>query len=447
VNKVRNGIARAFYSIGKNRVVHFMRELDEMDWWSQDELVTDQHNRLLALLEYANDYIPYYRELFQEIGFHPGDFAADPGNLAKIPILTKDIVRENHDRLITTEQNARRRLIKIKTGGTTGEPLWIKQEPRYIDFTAAITYHKMTWSGWELGEPQCWLWGHPIVGVDSEASTSAQARDWLAHRLRSNAFLMTDESMEELARKLEGKPDTVLSSYVSTLYRFAEFVQQKGYEIRLRAAFIGAEPVFDYHRQFIEENLACSVFDNYSSVEMGSMACECEEHSGLHISSQNCYLEVLRDGQPVPDGEEGEFIVTNLGNLGFPLIRYRTDDWGRKSIRRCPCGRGLPLLEIVEGRVIDHFKTKDGRLVWGAFVIPMVPTLGPIKQYQIVQKSVDLIVFQVIAVGSLDMEKFQEIQQTVKAVLGNNVETQLEFVDSLPKTPTGKHRFTISEVR
>jgi phenylacetate-CoA ligase len=423
-----------------------MRELDEMDWWSQDELVTDQHNRLLAILEYANDYVPYYQDLFHQIGFHPSDFAADPENLAKIPILTKDIVRENHDRLITAEQKTRRRLVKIKTGGTTGEPLWLEQEPRYIDFTSAITYHKMTWSGWELGEPQCWLWGHPIVGVDSEVSVSAKARDWLAHRLRSNAFLMTDESMEELARSLAGKPDTVLSSYVSTLYRFAEFVRQKGYGIRVRAAFIGAEPVYDYHRGFIEENLADSVFDNYSTVEIGSIACECEEHNGLHTSTQNCYIEVLRDGKPVPDGEEGEFIVTNLGNRGFPLIRYRTDDWGRKSVRRCPCGRGLPLLQIVEGRIIDHFKTKDGKLVWGAFVIPMVPALGPIKQYQIVQKSIDLIVFQVIAAGSLDMDKFQEIQQTVKAVLGNNVETQLELVDSLPKTPTGKHRFTVSEV-
>jgi len=272
-------------------------------------------------------------------------------------------------------------------------------------------------------------------------------KDWLANRTESNAFHITDQSMELLARHLEQQPGGVLWSYVSTLYRFARFLEERGRTIRLRAAYTAAEPLYDAQRAYIENVLRCPVFNSYSCVEIGSIACECEQHQGLHIRPRNCYVEVLRDGTPTPDGEEGEFVLTTLTNYGFPLIRYRIEDWGRKTSRACPCGRGAPLLEVVEGRIIDHFRAPDGKLVWGAFVIPMMPLLGPIRQYQIVQQSETLLVFRVVKDGDLALEKFEDIRQAVRKVLGETVEARLEFVDSLPASPTGKHRYTVSEVQ
>ncbi len=443
---MRQWISRLSYSVGKSDIMTCLCELEPLQWLSRDEVMDRQRQDLYNLLEYANAHVSYYQDLFKQIGFHPSDFTADPACFAQLPILTKKTVQQNFDRLVTTDVQKKRGMVKVKTGGTTGEPMWLMYDSTYRTYNTAHVYQEMVWAGWELGQPQAWLWGHPVVGAGAKIPFLKQAKDWLANRIESNAFHITDKSLERLAVQLERQPNAQLWSYVSTMYRFAQFLEQRGHRIRLQAAHTAAEPLYDDKRAFIEQVLGCKVFNSYSCVEIGSIAAECEQHNGLHIRTRNCYLEVLRDGQPVSDGEEGEFVLTNLINYGFPLIRYKVEDWGRKSVDACPCGRGLPLLQIVEGRTIDHFKTRNGRLVWGAFVIPMVPLLGAIQQYQIVQETVDSLVFRVIPAGPMDEARFADIQQAVKTVLGENVAARLEFVDSLPKTPTGKHRYTISQV-
>ena len=442
---VRRTMARQFYAFGRPRVLQYLDELDQLQWQSRDELMARQRQHLVRLLEYANEHVPYYRELFASIGFQPADFAADPSTFEQLPLLTKAIVREQHERLITTDPSVRPSLLKVKTGGTTGEPLWLMQTPSYHDYNTAHVYHKMTWSGWQVGEPQAWLWGHGVV--DGGRSLPARIKDWLVNRIESNAFLMSDESLEAFARQLEKNPGAVVWSYVSTMYQFAQFLRRRGHRIRARAVYTAAEPLYDYQRQYIQETFGCPVFNNYSSVEMGSIACECDHHTGLHITTRNCYVEVLREGRPVPDGQEGEFVLTNLTNFGFPLIRYRLEDWGRTSPYSCSCGRGLPLLEVVEGRIVDHFKARDGRLVWGAFLIPLMPLLGPVEQFQIVQTALDRLEFRVIAAGPLAEDKFDQVRQAVKKVLGADVQAELVLVDSLPTTPVGKHRYTVCEVK
>lgn len=444
---IRQKIAKALYSVTRPNMLKCLDELNQIQWLSADEQIALQHRWLERLLKYAYTYVPYYRDLFKEIGFHPSDFAADPTCFRDIPLLSKDIVRQEYDRLITVEPERQRNLIRAKTGGTTGEPMWFIQDRIYDDYRAAHIFHQMERSGWQLGQPQGWLWGHVLAGRDSEAaSVTTSFKDWLVGRFESNAFHLTPESTEKFAAQLEKHPECVVWSYVSTMYRFAQFVQDRGRPLKLHAVYTAAEPLYDHHREFIESVFGCRVFNSYSSVEIGHIACECDRHDGLHILTRNCYLEVLRDGQPVPDGEEGEFVLTNLTNWAFPFIRYRLEDWGKKLTQPCSCGCGQPMLEVVEGRIIDFFKTRDGKRVWGAFAVPMVPTLGKIKQYQIVQKSVDLIVFRMIRAGFIDESKFSDIEQACRIALGENVQVAFEFVDSLPATPTGKHRYVISEV-
>lgn len=447
MTSVRQRIARSLYTVTRPGTLKSLDELRQLQWLDEDEQISLQRKRLHQLLEYANTHVPYYRDLFQEIGFHPLDFATDPTCFRELPLLTKDIVRQNFERLITTDPSRQNIIFKAKTGGTTGEPMRFMQDRIYDDYRAAHIFHQMEWSGWQLGQPQGWLWGHVLAGTGSEeGSAVGKLKDWIVGRFRSNAFHLTPESMEQFASQLERHPQTVVWSYVSTMYRFAQFVQERDCHINLHAIYTAAEPLYDYQRQFIEDTFDCRVFNSYSSVEIGHIACECDRHNGLHIMTRNCVLEVLRDGQPVPDGEEGEFVLTNLTNWSFPFIRYKIEDGGRKCVQPCTCGRGLPMLEIVEGRVIDFFQTRDRGRMWGAFVVPMVPTLGKIKQYQIVQKSLDQLVFRIVSDGPIDELKFKEIQKACKIALGDNVEAHIEYVDSLPITPTGKHRYVISEV-
>lgn len=445
-NLIRQKIARSMYPLIRPGIVRCLTELEQFQWKNKDEQIELQRRHLEQVLEYANTYVPYYRNLFRKIGFHPEDFKANPDCFQGLPLLTKDTVRQQYQQLITTEPSRQKFLIKAKTGGTTGEPMWFMQDKVYDNYRVALNFHQMQWSGWLLGQPEGRLWGHVLAGNSGQKSISTKVKEWLVNRFSSNAFHMTPRSMEIFASHLEKHPDCLVWSYVSTMYRFAHFVQERKRPIKLYAVYTAAEPLYEYHREFIERTFDCKVFNSYSSVETGDIACECDRHDGLHMMMRNCYLEILQDGQSVPDGIEGEFIITNLTNLAFPLIRYQIGDVGKKRRGGCSCGRELPMLEVVEGRIIDFFKTRDRGLVWGAFAIPMVPTLGKIKQYQIVQKTLDLVVFRIVKQGPVDETKFEEIKKACKTGLGKNVEAKLEYVDDLPVTPTGKHRYTISEV-
>ncbi len=447
---IRQTLTKSLYTVTKPQLLANLQELERFQWLSLAELQALQQQYLQRLLEYAYTYVPYYRDLFNQIGLKPADVATDPTAFQKIPPLTKRLIRQNYDRLVTTEPSRRANLFRVKTGGTTGEPLWFTQDQIYRNYNFAHDYHIMTWSGWQLGQPQFWLWGHvPDTAPTGLKAMAGQAKDWLINRFDTNAFIMSPDSLTQFAKQLGQHPQGVLWSYVSTAYRFAQFLQERpalAAPIKLRAIYTAAEPLFDQQRALIEQVLGCRVFNCYSSIDTGDIACECDRHNGLHITMRNCYVEVLRDGQSVADGEAGEFVLTNLINYAMPMIRYQIEDWGRKSTRICNCGRGLPLVEVVEGRKIDLFKTRDGRTVYGAFAKDLLPTIGSVKQFQVVQKSLDLVIFRIVTESIINPEKLQHIEQATKNALGHNVTVQFEFVDSLPATPTGKHRYLVSEI-
>lgn len=448
MNRLRQTTTRLFYTLGKKNVLTYMAELDRLQWLSQDEILALQYKQLQKVLDYAYTYIPYYQDIFKQIGFHPNDFAKEPTALQKIPILTKQTVREQYHRLTTTEPARQNQLTSIKTGGTTGEPLRFMQDSTYRSYNTAHDYHTMTWSGWQVGQPQVWLWGHqPNHSMAATGSRLPQLKDWLINRYTANAYVLTPASMDNLAGLLEKQAaDGILWSYVSTMYRFAQFLQKRGHCLKLRALFTAGEPLFDQQRQFIQQVFNCPVFNSYSSIDTGDIACECEKHHGLHIMARNCYVEVWSNSQLLPDDEPGEFVVTSLTNYGMPLIRYKLEDWGQKSSRRCACGRGLPLLEVVEGRKVDLFKTKDGRTVFSTFANKTIATLGGVKQFQVVQKSLELIVFRIVRDGPVDEQRLSYLEQYTKATLGDGVNVKFEFVDNLPLTPAGKHRYLVSEI-
>src|SRR5690606_30639221 len=119
--------------------------------------------------------------------------------------------------------------------------------------------------------------------------------------------------------------------------------------------------LLDRERELIERVMGCKVTNRYGCEEVGLIASECEEHRGLHINVDDVFLEVVDDeGRPVKPGIPGKILVTDLANYGMPLIRYRIEDVGILSDRQCPCGRGLPLMHSIMGRVADFLKRADG---------------------------------------------------------------------------------------
>lgn len=428
---------------------HILERLDELNrtqWLSRDELLSLQRNKLHRLLEYAYEHVPYYHRLFDRSGFRPAEILTDLNSMHKIPALTKAIIRENFDDLLTTDPQRRKQMSSLTTGGSTGHPLVFMQDANFRDYVTADIHRHLGWAGWQLGQVHAYIWGTNFEAKTSQ-TTRARLMDWSLNRFVTNAYVLSEESMSEFAAWVRRHRPRILFGYPSSVYRFGEFVRDHGFDdLKFAAIFSSAEVLYPAQRQFIEEVFGGKMFNRYATRELACMSCECEAHTGLHASIENVYIEILKDGQPADAGEVGDVVVTNLNNYGMPFIRYRVEDMGAWHVEdHCPCGRELPMMDLVQGRRVDMFRTRDGRTVWGGFASPLFGMKG-VKQFQLVQKSLDHVVARIVKDADLEEARLSEIERTVKIALGDQVTTEFEFLDEIPVYDSGKYRYAISEI-
>ncbi|RLI52817.1 MAG: hypothetical protein DRP09_17155 [Candidatus Thorarchaeota archaeon] len=446
---LRRGAIQLYQKATGRRFLERLDELNRTQWLSRDELLKLQRDKLHRLLEYAYEYVPYYHRSFDRVGFHPGDVLTDLSALQKAPILTKSIIKKNFDALLTTEPRRRKQMSKLTTGGSTGRPLVFMQDSNFRDYVTADIHRHLGWAGWELGQPHAYIWGASFE-VQSSQAIRVRLMNWALNRFVTNAYVLSEESMSAFAAQIRRRRPRILFGYPSSVYRFAEFVRARDWnDIKFDAIFSSAEVLYPAQRQLIEEVFDGKMFDRYGTRELGGICCECQAHTALHASIENVYVEILRDldsndlAQP---GETGHIIVTNLNNYGMPFIRYSIEDMGAWStLPQCSCGRQSPLMDLVQGRRIDMFKTRDGRAVWGGFASPLFGMDG-VKQFQLVQKSLDRVVARIVRDGELAQDRLAQIERTVKLALGEHVDVEFEFPDEIAVCDSGKYRYAISEL-
>lgn len=427
------------------RITPAFEELLKTQWYSRDQLEALQQQKLQALIEYVYQHVPYYQRRFKEIGFSPEDLKKDPTYFYQLPIVDKATMRDNSQAFITTDPARLKTMQTHSTTGSTGHPFIFWEDSNYRDYVTGDIMRHLTWSGWKFGEPHAYLWGGTLH-EPFKKKLRWQLMNFALNRFIYDAFVLSEESMRGLARDIQRRKPRLLFGYASSLAHFARFVREEGLEIKVPAVFSSAEVLYPEQRQFIQEVFGCQVFNRYAGLETGGLACECEAHLALHISIENVVIEILQGDQPTLPGLPGQVVITNLNNYGFPFIRYRLGDIACKStLNSCACGRQHPLLEKIEGRQVDMFKTKDGRTIWGDFYTSMFE-VGGIKQYQMVQKSLDLVLIRLSVNGAFQQSQLDVITRTVKEVMGPDIEVKIEFLDTIPLGSLGKFRYAISEV-
>jgi len=446
---LRRGVLKLHQFATGRQILERLDELNRTQWLGRDELLALQRDKLQRLVEYAYQYVPYYRRMFDQVGFHPDNLRKDLASLRKLPILTKAIIREDFDDLLTTEPPRRKQMGYLTTGGSTGHPLVFMQDSKFRDYVTADIHRHLGWAGWELGQIHAYIWGANFE-VETSQAIRTKLMDWILNRFITNAYVLSEESMSAFVTQVRRRRPRILFGYPSSVYRFAEFVSGRGFDdIKFDAIFASAEVLYPAQRQFIEEVFDGKMFNRYGTRELGGISCECEAHVALHTSMENVYVEILRDldsNEPAQPGETGHIVVTNLNNYGMPFIRYSPEDMGAWSaVDHCPCGRELPLMDLVQGRRIDMFKTKDGRTVWGGFASPLFG-MESVKRFQLVQKSLDHVVARIVKDADLDEARLAEIERTVKIALGDHVYVEFEFPDEIAVCNSGKYLYAICEI-
>lgn len=201
-------------------------------------------------------------------------------------------------------------------------------------------------------------------------------------------------------------------------------------------------------RKVIEAVFGVGVLDRYGCEEVSLIGCECEHHQGLHLNIEHLVIEFLDDqDQPVPMGTPGRIVVTDLMNKAMPLIRYQVEDVGVPSVKTCTCGRGLPLMESVTGRVADFLVKPDGSKVAGVSLIENTLTHFPgLDQMQIVQEDQCTLHIRLVPGVEFSPQVLEQLLDYFKQVFGTGMVIEFSFVKEILPEPSGKYRFSICKV-
>jgi phenylacetate-CoA ligase len=426
------------------RVLPALRELERSQWLSRDELAHRQWIKLRRIVAKSYAEVPYYRALFNRAGIHPSAITSREA-FAQIPVLSKADIQRDGDQLFHQGID-RNTLIQAKTGGSTGKALTIYADWACRDLRNAAAIRSDRWAGWDFGRKRAALWGNPPVPETWRARVREAVHDRTVYLDTMN---LNEASMAAFVDVWRAYHPEVLFGHSHSLYIFATWLRHRGL-IDLRPAGIISTSMMllPAERTVIEEVFGCPVTDRYGCEEVGLIACECERHDGFHINIDHLYAEFLReDGSAAGPGEPAALVVTDLLNQGQPLIRYRIEDVASWSTRSCPCGRGLPLMESVAGRVADFLFRRDGSRVAGVSLVERTLTALPgIEQMQIVQDALDRLTLNVVPAQGYGPDVERQLVAEFHSVFGETTTVAVQHLDRIPQLRSGKYRFAICNV-
>jgi len=414
--------------------------LANSQWYSEDRLAGIQQHRLASIVRYA----------YEHTDFYPRHWGCAPiienlSDLASLPLVRKTDIRGGGDSLLTREF-PKEQLIAATTGGSTGVSLSVYFDSQCQEYRNAAAMRSDSWSGWRPGMLVAALWGTPPIPrtLKERVRNALHDRLFFLDTMNLNEITMHG-FLEEMWRRKPGG----LFGHAHSLFVFSRFIDESGLSAPpMKSVVATSMMLLEPERIVIEKVFNCAVTNRYGCEEVGLIACECERHGGLHVNSEHVIVELLRpDGTPAAQGEEGEVVVTDLINRGMPLIRYAIEDVAVWSTEPCPCGRGLPSLERVVGRLADFLFRRDGSLVAGVSLVEKTLTvIEGIEQLQIIQEEMDRFSLNVVPTSSFSDDSRTELENAIHDVFGCDIRLEIHVMDRLPQERNSKYRFAICKV-
>jgi len=433
----------AYETLIRRGTHRFLEEYRRNQWLDAASIRRIQLDKLNNLLEYCWEQVPYLDRIWRQSGLRPRRLQS-ARELEEFPTLSKHQITSNYLEMTSTPW--RGRSLHKTTGGTTGDPFRFEYTMESYARRTAVMWRGYEWAGAGLGERTAYLWGSPTPNRLRDRLKD-NAYHWAFNRRVFNANAMLKESdIEDYVHAIDRYRPTALVGFVRPVLAMAQWITRTGNSIRGPASIItGAEALYEAERKEIESAFDCPVFNTYGCREFMLIAAQCEQRTGLHINADHLVVELVDpEGRGVTDGP-GDVVITDLHNLAMPLVRYRNGDRATAMHEgACTCGRGLPLLQSVDGRILDMIVTPDGRNVPGEFFVYVMLGRVAITQYQIVQVDTDLLEVRIVCNDALARSECDRITAQIAEVTGPSMRIAIVKVDAIDEPASGKRRVTIS---
>lgn len=414
-----------------------LKLLRQSQWWDAERVRRFQWDEVMRLLAHVFASVPYLRHKYESAGIELRDIRTWE-DFRRLPPLTRDEVNEHGRDLCSTAY--RGKLLPHATGGSSGTPTRFFRTYESYDWRTAAKDRVYSWSGWRPGERSVYLWGAPVGHHSTRELWKTRAFEYVQRQLIVNTFSQNEALWRDVYDKILNYRPVLIVGYVSSLEQFANFLKiQRLTPPKVRSVIAAAEPLFPAVRSTIEAAFDAPIYNTYGSREFMSIAGECEHRAGLHVNAENLVVET-RDSR---SHEPSEILVTDLHNYGMPFVRYATGDLGIISAADCPCGRGLPMLQSIEGRVLDSLRTADGRTVPGEFFPHLLKEVPEFAQYRVEQRTLDHVVISAVLHKPLSESSEALLREEIGKVFGSATRWEVQAVTEIPQLRSGKRRVTI----
>lgn len=416
---------------------------------SEEELWALRDARLREVVTYAADTVPYYQNLFRREGIDPQSIKT-VHDLRRIPLVEKVTVRKNPRLFISTSRRGKNS-IAFTTSGSTGEPSTIHHD--HESLLANIAYGERersvfsTICGKRFGLREAY--------IVRPRSTITKVWDYyqkhtFASSSRPRLLLDVLRPIEQVVDAINSFRPDVLVGYGSYLEAFFRTLRFKGIQMHLpRVLFYGAECMTEAGKALIEKEFGVPVLSIYNSVEAFKIGFLCEARHGFHLHDDLCHVRIMNaNGEDIPAGDKGEVVISNLVNKGTVLLNYRLGDVASLATGNCSCGRVLPLLSELEGRIEDILFLANGGFVHPRAVWATLSQRNEVLKYQFIQHKPERFELKLVTV---DYQSYQlvvgDIHADLRRLLGESAVIECEFYTALEPEASGKFRPVMSKCK
>ena len=403
-------------------------------------------DRLLApLARHAQQHTSFYADRLTPLFGPDGSFRRE--GLESVPVLTREEAQADTDALTSREvPYAAGAVSSSTTSGSTGRAFTHKRNAMADIASVCMTARSYEWSGIDLTGTLADI-RYDRTGR-AEPPFGRKAGRWNLGPVASASYLLSiNATVEEQLDWLQRNPVDYLMTYPSNARALAEAVSAQDLDIRFKHYLSISETLDLQTRALCTRVFGCAISDHYGCQEIGLLALECPDCGEYHECAESVLIELLdEDDRPVGPGEIGRVIVTSLYNYAMPFIRYEIGDYAMASEGATTCRRTLPRLARVMGRSRNMFRFPGGRTIWPNAFNKDVARFLPIRQTQFIQRAPLDILLRYVRDPEGAEPDMHGLTDCLRDRLDPRIEVQVEEVERLERTASGKYEDYVSYV-
>jgi len=422
------------------QMLAILSQLEQSQWWSPEALLAHQLQQIYRLIKYAAETVPFYKNCLQAVAKLPSsEFTL--AVFQSLPLLTRaDIQRVGKALCGHTIPKGHGKSGLFCTSGSSGQPMQAVRTALDLMFTKTVALRYHLWHKHDFSAKN--------VSIKTVKKLPTEPMRWV-ECYPTGPGLVYDIAtpVEQLTKRLCQDDPAYLRVHPSTLQGMIQYSQRtKQIPRQLKQVCTFGEVVEDSLRELCQEVWGVPITDVYSAEEIGLMALQCPDLPVYHLQSEHVFIEILNDdNKPCQVGEMGRVVVTQLHNFSMPLIRYDIRDTAEVGAP-CSCGRGLPVINKIFGRVRNLVTLPNGDKLHPVFSEEKMLAIAPIKQYQLIQKDLNRIEVKLAVAKHLTAVQETKLVEHFSKQFHHRFDYHFIYCDDIVQHPNGKYEVFRSEV-